>query len=110
MYLDTIDVDLIRDSSRIYRSKELVNVLVAQDAKSLCLFLRHEDYLSKKKSDKVLEVVEEVTAKYKFEKVRIAGRVIGQKYYIDKMNYELIFFVGLSAFLIILFLFIERRL
>jgi predicted RND superfamily exporter protein len=109
LYLDTIDVDLIRDSSRIYRSKELVNVLVAQDAKSLCLFLRHEDYLSKKKSDKVLEVVEEVTAKYKFEKVRIAGRVIGQKYYIDKMNYELIFFVGLSAFLIILFLFIAFR-
>lgn len=109
LYIDTIDVDLKRDSSRIYRSKELVNVLVAQDAKSLCLFLRHEDYLSKKKSDKVLEVVEEITAKYKFEKVRIAGRVIGQKYYIDKMNYELIFFVGLSAFLIILFLFIAFR-
>jgi len=109
LYLDTVDVDLKRDSSRIYRSKELVNVLVAQDAKSLCLFLRHEDYLSKKKSDKVLEVVEEITAKYKFEKVRIAGRVIGQKYYIDKMNYELIFFVGLSAFLIILFLFIAFR-
>jgi uncharacterized protein len=109
LYLDTIDVDLKRDSSRIYRSKELVNVLVAQDAKSLCLFLRHEDYISKKKSDKVLEVVEEITAKYQFEKVRIAGRVIGQKYYIDKMNYELIFFVGLSAFLIILFLFIAFR-
>jgi len=109
LYLDTIDINVTRDSSRIYRSKELVNVLVAEDAKSLCLFLRHEDYISKKKSDKVLEVVEEITAKYNFEKVRIAGRVIGQKYYIDKMTYELIFFVGLSAFLIILFLFIAFR-
>jgi predicted RND superfamily exporter protein len=109
LYLDTVDVNLLRDSVRIYRSKELVNVLVSEDAKSLCLFLRHEDYISKKKSDKVLEVVEQITAKYDFEKVRIAGRVIGQKYYIDKMNYELLFFVGLSLFLIVLFLYISFR-
>jgi predicted RND superfamily exporter protein len=109
LYIDTADANLKRDSLRIYRSKELVNVLVAKDAKSLCIFLRHEDYISKKKSDKVLEVVQGITEKYEFEKVRIAGRVIGQKYYIDKMIYELIFFVGLSAFLIVIFLFIAFR-
>lgn len=108
-YIDFEDLDLKRDSLRIYRSKELINVLVAEDAGSLCLFLRHDDYISKKKSDEVLASVDEIVDSYKFEKVRIAGRVIGQNYYINKMTFELTMFVGLSGFLIVFFLLIAFR-
>ncbi|TNF47170.1 MAG: hypothetical protein EP305_08620 [Bacteroidetes bacterium] len=108
-YIDLSSPDLKRDSIRIYRSEELINVFLAEDAKSLCLFLKHEDYISKKKSDKVIDGVKRISEKYPFEKVRVAGRVIGQKYYITKMVYELVLFVGLSAFLIIIFLLIAFR-
>ena len=108
-YIDFENLDLKRDSLRIYRSKEIVNVLVAEDAKSLCLFLRHEDYLSKKKSDEVLASVDQILSTYNFEKTRVAGRVIGQSYYINKMTFELTMFVGLSGFLIVFFLLIAFR-
>jgi predicted RND superfamily exporter protein len=108
-YIDWTEPDLKRDSLRIFRSKELVDVLIANDARSLSLFLKHEDYLSKKKSDELLETVEKTSSMYDFERVRIAGRVIGQKYYITVMMQELLLFVGLSAFLIVLFLYIAFR-
>ncbi len=108
-YIDWIDLDLARDSLRLFKSKELVDVLIARDGKSLSLFLKHSDYLSKIKSDELLDVVEKTAKKYDFEHVRIAGRVIGQKYYISVMMQELILFVGLSAFLIVLFLYIAFR-
>lgn len=108
-YIDWTEPDLKRDSLRIFRSKELVDVLIAHDARSLSLFLKHEDYLSKKKSDELLETVEKTAKMYDFERVRIAGRVIGQKYYITVMMQELLLFVGLSAILIVFFLYVAFR-
>ena len=49
------DVDLERDSINIYGKPELINSFVAEDAKSICLFIKHEDFLSKKKSDKLIK-------------------------------------------------------
>lgn len=108
-YINFKDVDLKRDSINIYQSEELVNSLVAKDGKSLCLFLRHKDYLSKKRSDALISSIQAKAKKYHFSKIRIAGRTIGQKYYIEKMTSEMILFIGLSAFLVILFLAIAFR-
>jgi uncharacterized protein len=108
-YIDWKEYDLKRDSVRLFRSKELVNVFISKDAGSVCIFLRHEDYISKAKSDELLASVQKTVSNYKFDKVRIAGRTIGQKYYIDIMIYELLFFIGLSAILIVFFLYIAFR-
>lgn len=108
-YLDFDNLDLKQDSSRIYKNEELVNLLVAKDGKSLCLFIRHTDYLSKKRSDVLITSIQSKSEKYGFEKVRLAGRTIGQKYYIDKMTSEMILFIGLSAVLVLLFLAIAFR-
>jgi len=99
--------ELKNDSVRIFRAEELVNTLVAEDGKSLCVFLKHENVLSKKKSDALVDGIEAIYPKYKFERVRMAGTTVGQKYYIYKMNYELFLFVGLSGLLIVIFLFIS---
>ena len=107
--IDFVDVDLARDSARIYSKPELINSFIAQDAKSICLFIKHEDFLSKDKSDKLIDELLEHSEKYKFDKLRIAGRTIGQKYYIDKMMTEMLLFIALSAVLIILFLVIAFR-
>lgn len=108
-WIDLKKNDLKSDSIRIYRSKELVNSLVASDGKSLCIFIRHNDYLSKKKSDELIGAVLKMAEKYGFEKVRVAGRTIGQKFYIEKMTSEMFFFISLSAALIVLFLFVAFR-
>ena len=41
--------------------------------------------------------------------MHLAGTTVGQRYYIEKMNSELLFFMALSAILVILFLFIAFR-
>ncbi|MGB0915406.1 MAG: efflux RND transporter permease subunit [Crocinitomicaceae bacterium] len=108
-YIDFNDFNQERDSSRIYKNNELINTIVAKDGKSLCLFVRHEDYISKKKSDALIQDLNGLIESHNFAKVRMAGRTIGQKYYIDKMTFEMALFVGLSAFLIVFFLFIAFR-
>jgi len=108
-YVDLDEFDKDSDSVRIFKNVELINTIVSDNGKSVCIFVRHEDYLSKKRSDRLIKNVKHLVAKYDFENVRIAGRTIGQKYYIDKMTYEMILFVGLSAFLIIVFLLLAFR-
>ena len=108
-YIDLDEFDRDSDSARIFKNVELINTIISDNGRSLCLFVRHEDYLSKKRSDRLIKNVKNLAENYDFENVRIAGRTIGQKYYIDKMTYEMILFVGLSAFLIIVFLLIAFR-
>ncbi|MCO4813423.1 MAG: MMPL family transporter [Flavobacteriales bacterium] len=108
-YFNPQDFNAKRDSARIYKNKELINTLVANDAKSLCLFIRHTDYISKKNSDELANLISTSLDNYEFERTRVAGRTIGQKYYVEKMTFEMVVFVGLSAFLIIIFLFIAFR-
>lgn len=108
-YIDLKKIDLKRDSIAIYNSKELINTMVSKDGKSLCLFIKHEQYISKKKSDQLIQSINKLNKKYDFEKILVAGRTVGQNYYIQKMNYEMLLYVGLSAFLIVLFLYIAFR-
>lgn len=108
-YINFKDFDPKRDSLRIFKNDELVNTLVSKNGGSLCIFLKHTDYLSKKKSDQLIVDIDKLMKEYTFDKVRIGGRTIQQKYYIDRMMVEMIFFVGLSAFLIILFLVVAFR-
>lgn len=100
---------LKQDSTRIYNSKELINSLVSKDGKSLCIFIRHKDYIVKKESDVMLAKLNSIVDKYDFEGVHIAGRTVGQKLYVEKMIYEMIFFLCLSAVLIVIFLIIAFR-
>lgn len=103
-YINFEDVDLKRDSANIMKKQELINTLISEDGTSVCLFIRHKDFLSKKGSDELLDLVNAKAKKYNFEKIRIGGRSIGQKYYIDQMLFEMILFISLSAILVIVFL------
>ena len=100
---------ITKDSTRIYSSKELINTLVARDGKSVSIFLKHEDGLSVKKSDTLVAELKSILSEFQFDGVHLAGTTVGQRYYIEKMNSELLFFMALSAVLVILFLFIAFR-
>ena len=83
--------------------------MVSKDGKAVCLFIKHEEFISKKKSDQLVKEINAALSPYSFDRVCVAGRTVGQAYYIKKMNFELILFVSLSAFLIVIFLFIAFR-
>jgi predicted RND superfamily exporter protein len=108
-YIDLSDFDANRDSSRIFKNDELINTFIAENGKAICIFIKHEDYLSKKKSDALVKSIDNITNELGAKNVRLAGRAVGQAYYINKMIFELSLFLGLSAFLIILFLYIAFK-
>lgn len=108
-YISFKEDQLKSDSTSIYNSKELINTLVSKNGKSLCLFIKHQEYISKKKCDLLIDDVNRISKKYNFESIHVAGRIVGQSYYIDVMNKELLFYVALSAILIVLFLYVAFR-
>ncbi len=103
------DSSLKADSIRVFNSKELVNTLISADSKSVCVFIKHENDLSREKSDELVRELRSVLAEFNFDAIHLAGTAVGQQYYIQKMNKELLLFMGLSAILVILFLFIAFR-
>jgi len=105
----TIEKQITIDSTRIFNSKELVNTLIARDGKSVCVFIKHENDLSREKSEELVKVIRSKIAEFSFDATHLAGTAVGQQYYIQKMNKELLLFMGLSAILVILFLFIAFR-
>jgi predicted RND superfamily exporter protein len=107
--IDFDSLDLKRDSINIFSKPELVNSFISEDGKSICLFVKHEDFLSKEKSDILIDNLNAKADHYNFQRMRIAGRTIGQKYYIDKMLKEILLFLSLSAVLVMLFLVIAFR-
>ncbi len=108
-YINFNDFNREQDSIRVFQKEELINSLVAKDGKSVCLFIRHDDFLSKKKSDELINNIHNLVDKADVDNYRVAGRSVGQKFYIDKMSGEMLFFIGLSAVLIVLFLFIAFK-
>lgn len=108
VHLDT-DTMMQKDSSRIVKSKALVNSFVSSDGKALTIFLKTTPYLTKAASDSLADDLNAVTAKYTFDEMRIAGRSTGQSYYVKLMQSELLFFVITSFVLVVLFLTLSFR-
>ncbi|MDA7762354.1 MMPL family transporter [Crocinitomicaceae bacterium] len=105
----SIDRLISKDSVRIFNSKEIVNTLISGDGKSVCVFIKHENDLSRDKSEVLVNVIRSKLSDFSFDNTHLAGTAVGQQYYIKKMNEELLLFMGLSAILVILFLFIAFR-
>jgi predicted RND superfamily exporter protein len=97
------------DAKRIAQTPELQNTLVAKDAQSVCIFIRHKDFIKRKQSDRMLAQLQQQLAKHNFDSVHLTGRTHGQKVYVDRMMQEMVFFLFLSAFLIIAFLTLTFR-
>jgi predicted RND superfamily exporter protein len=108
-YINFEDIDFSRDSAAIFKNKELINTLINEDGSAVSVFVRHKDYLSKKKSDKIVQQITEIYETYEFDKVRMAGRTVGQIFYIDTMTFEMGTYVGSSMILVVLFLLIAFR-
>jgi len=107
IHLDSLRLD--KDSTRIYSHQELVNQFVSENGKSLCLFIKHTDFLGKDGSDLLANNMSDLMNRYKFDEYHLVGRVVGQKYYVEKMKSEMILFLSMSVLLVIVFLWIAFR-
>jgi predicted RND superfamily exporter protein len=99
------------DSARIFQRPELSGLFIRSDAKALMVYIKHSPNMSKANCDILKENLTNLLNKYAFDDYKYAGRAIGLGYYIEVMQYETLFFIGLSFILIMVFLwFIYRSL
>lgn len=96
--------DLSKDSSRIFRKKELPGFFINQKADALLIYVKHQQYMSKRKCDLLKASIVDLLQQHKLPDYKLAGRAVGLGYYIDKMQYETALFIGLSFILVIVFL------
>jgi predicted RND superfamily exporter protein len=107
IHLDSLRLD--KDSARIYSHEELVNQFVSENGRSLCLFIKHTDFLSKQGSDVLSDNLYATLDQGHFDDYHLIGRVVGQKYYVEKMQSEMMLFISISIILVVIFLWIAFR-
>jgi hypothetical protein len=79
--------------------------LFSKDGKSVALVIDHTPYIGDTACQPLSEQIEAITASFGFDAYHIAGRCIGQSYYVDIIKGELAMFLIIAFFLILLVLF-----
>lgn len=100
---------LTQDSIRIFTKSELIGTVFSESGKSVIIGLNTTYGLSKVKSDDAVTQINQVLGAFTFDEVRVAGRIIGQRYFVEKMVGELTLFTAISFLIIIVFLSLAFR-
>jgi predicted RND superfamily exporter protein len=99
------DPSLYRDDSvAIYRSPFLIGSYFPEDGKSLSIFIKTDDVLSKTKSDSLANSITSCINRFRFENTHYVGRIFAQQVYLTNLQKEFIIFLSLSFVVVILFL------
>lgn len=97
------------DSTEIYQTPHLVGSFFPSDAKSLSIFIKTKDVLTKKQSDTLAISIEKAIYSFGFDDVHYVGRIFAQKVYLENLQSEFVVFLILSFAVIILFLWFSFR-
>lgn len=97
------------DSATIYRSQELVGSFFAPNGKSVSLFLKTTEGISKAKSDSLLSRIDRLVKAQHFDHVYSASKARGQKTYLERLSGEFVIFFFASFLLVVIFLYISFR-
>ncbi len=98
-----------RDSLSIYKTGQYTGSFFPKKGNSLCLYIKTEPGLSKKKSDLLGAAVIGELAKYHFDDIHVAGRIFAQKTYIEILQKEFVLFLCIALVLITVFLWFTFR-
>jgi len=98
-----------KDSIKIFSRPEISNLYVNKNATGLLIYIKHREELSLQKCSYLKEHIEVILDTYNVKNYHYAGRAIGQKYYIDTMQYETVMFIAMSFVLIIVFLWLAFK-
>jgi len=92
------------DSIRIYNSDYYVGSFFPLNAKSLSIYIKTDDVLTKKKSDFLAKSIESTLKKFKFDDIHFVGRIFAQDVYLKNLQREFLIFITISFLVIIIFL------
>ncbi len=108
--MHTDDESLYReDSIHIYNTPELIGSFFPPDARSLCIYIKTDQGLSKTKSDSLARGIEKAFAKYHFDEIHFVGRIVAQDVYLKNLQSEFVYFLVISFGLVIVFLWLSFR-
>ena len=97
------------DSINIYNTPELIGSFFPKDAKSISIFIKTKEGLSKIKSDSLARNIEKAFTKYNFDEIHFVGRIVAQDVYLKNLEREFVYFLSISFVLVILFLWLSFR-
>lgn len=100
---------LATDSARIWADPRVRDAFFDGSARAMLMVLTTAPDLSKRHSDDLLAAVEAEVNSAGLGTVRLAGRIHGQHYYIEKMLHQLLLFLSVSIALLALFLWVGFR-
>ncbi|MBX2978712.1 MAG: MMPL family transporter [Flavobacteriales bacterium] len=103
------DSTLAPDSARIWQDERVRNTFFDKEGKAVLMIMQTEQGLSKERSDALMLAVDQAVSNSGLERVRMGGRIHGQYWYIQKMQYELVLFFSLSVALLAVFLAVGFR-
>jgi uncharacterized protein len=103
--LDSLD----NDSIWISKTPDVYGNLISRDYKTLSVFVKHKDYLSASGCLDLSASMAAIKQKHNFDEMHVAGRSVGQTYYVGLMKSELEFFTIASFILLVLFLILAFR-
>lgn len=100
---------LLQDSALIFQYEELIGTFVSKDAKSTVIAVQTTEMLQPNIGNGLMSDIEKLVESYQFDEIHLAGKIKAQAAYINKMQTELAVFIGLSAILIVIFLYTAYR-
>lgn len=104
------DPDLYKDDSiAIYRSSYLAGFFFPLNAKSVSIYIKTDDVLTKKQCDSLAYGIEKSLKDFKFDEIHYVGRIFAQNVYLKNLQKEFLIFISLAFVVIIIFLWLSFR-
>lgn len=100
---------LRKDSIRLLNRPFISGNLLAKDCSALAIIADVDATMGKEECDYVLDNLNALLTKYQFSEVRVAGKIKGQRQFIQLMQVEFAVFAGASLVLLLAFLWIAFR-
>jgi len=97
------------DSARIYQNPELTSHFFAPNGQAINILVRHQTQLPPKAERQLSQQISHLLKTNNFEQHHLAGRIIGQSYYVSLLRKEVVLFVGSSFALILIVLILTFR-
>lgn len=100
---------LVKDSIRIFNTEHLPGNFFSETRPAISILVDSEHFISKAKCDELANNLNRVVGGFDFDKVVMSGRIIGQKYFIERTQWEMGLFVGLGFIILSLILWFSFR-
>lgn len=97
------------DSIAIYQSPFLIGSYFPENARSLSIFIKTDDVLTKKQCDVLAESLESTIKQYQFDDIHLVGRIFAQNVYLVNLQKEFLIFLGLAFLTVVIFLWLSFR-